>query len=458
MLEKKGRFLLLLFSISISVALLVMSLGIVDVIKDVYSSSMKAVAEGQDIYIMSNTDSVYFSDSDFDKTNIENIKKELKITGVINKDDEVNYVDVRGRKDFEGHILEGEFEYEDEPYCVVSNRIAEQRNLKIDSKIKIAINGQDIKFIVKGICTDEGVFYSNKETQFTIIVPYCYLDNLLDADGSYNYMTAQIKGDDQKEAIEKFNDENENVTASKLYDTVSINDRISTFSTALYIMLSIVVVISCIIIYGAFKLIITERITTIGTFMSLGATKRKIENILFLESLLYGVFGAVIGIILGEVGLIVVNYFVSPLAKYGIHEKYQVRVEYILAGAIFALLLSIISAMFPIFGIRKFQVKDIILNRTSDVRGSGIVKFIIGLILLIVGIVGFVGNGEWAINISFISTIALFIGVIMIYPKIIEWITRILTRIFRRNAISFLALNNVQSSKLLIANTTASSN
>lgn len=452
MLEKKGRFILLLFSISISAALLVMSLGIVDVIKDVYSSSMRAVAEGQDIYIMSNTGSVYFSDNDFDKTDVKNIEKELKITGVINEDDEINYVDVRGRKKFDGHIVEGKFEYKDEPYCVVSNRIAEKKNLKIDSKVKIAINGQDILFVVKGIGTDEGLFYSNKETQFTVIVPYCYLDNLLGADGSYNYMTAQIKGDNQKEAIDKFNDENEKVMASKLYDAISINDRISTFSTALYIMLSIVVVISCIIIYGAFKLIITERITTIGTFMSLGATRKKIQKILFLESFLYGISGAAIGIIIGEIGLIVVNYFASPLAKYGIHEKYQVRMEYIFAGVIFALLLSIVSAMFPILGIRKFQVKDIILNRTSDVRTSGMVRFIIGVIFFGLGIVGFIGKGDWAINISFISTIALFTGVIMIYPKLIEWITKYLARVFRKSAISFLALNNVQSSKLLIGN------
>lgn len=452
MLEKKGRFLLLLFSISISAALLIMSLGVVDVIKDAYSGSMKAVTERQDICIISNADSVYFSDKDFDKSDIENIKKELKITGAINKDDEVNYVDIRGRKEFDGHLLEGEFKYENKPYCVVSKRIAEQKNLKINSKIKIAINGQNINFVVKGICADEGLFYNNKETQFAIVIPYCYLNNLLGAGSSYNYMTAQIKGKEQKKTIEKFNDENEKVTASKLYDATSINDRISTFSTALYIMLSIVVVISCIIIYGAFKLIITDRIVTIGTFMSLGATKKKIQNILFLESFLYGVFGAAIGIIMGEIGLIIVNYFISPLSKYGIHEKYQVRVEYIVAGAMFALILSIISAMFPIFRIRKFQIKDIILNRTPKVRNNGIVKFIIGLIFFIVGIVGFVGEGEWAINMSFISTIALFIGVIMIYPKLIEWIIKALTRLLKKSTISFLALNNIQSSKLLTGN------
>ena len=72
MTEKKGRFLLLLFSIAVSTALFVFSLGAVDVILMGYEDTIRNMSDGKDISISSNTEDVFFSEEDFDAAGLKN--------------------------------------------------------------------------------------------------------------------------------------------------------------------------------------------------------------------------------------------------------------------------------------------------------------------------------------------------------------------------------------------------
>ena len=87
MTEKKGRFVLLIFSIMVSTALFVFSLGAVDVILDGYEDTLKNAADGKEIGIQSNTADVYFDENDFDAANLTGFEGRLNAIGVINKDD-----------------------------------------------------------------------------------------------------------------------------------------------------------------------------------------------------------------------------------------------------------------------------------------------------------------------------------------------------------------------------------
>ncbi|MGL5352364.1 MAG: ABC transporter permease, partial [Clostridium sp.] len=88
-----------------------------------------------------------------------------------------------------------------------------------------------------------------------------------------------------QDSINEFNDNNTKYEASELFNEAAVKSQMNSITMILYIMLLIVVVMSSIIIYGSFKLTITERLSIIGTFLSQGATKRTIEKILYLESI-----------------------------------------------------------------------------------------------------------------------------------------------------------------------------
>jgi ABC-type antimicrobial peptide transport system permease subunit len=143
-------------------------------------------------------------------------------------------------------------------------------------------------------------------------MPYEYMNERMGANGKYNFITA-VTDTDSVKFVEEFNENNKAVKSESLSDLSMYRSMLDSTETTVYLMFAIVCIICCIIIHGAFKLIITERMTVIGTFMSQGATKNKIQNILLMESLLYGIVGGIVGVALGEVILYFVNKVASPL-------------------------------------------------------------------------------------------------------------------------------------------------
>ena len=132
MTEKKGRFVLLILSIALSTALLVACTGLVDVIKDGFTSQLTEMSEGQDIYVVNNSDNPYFTEQDIDTSNLENIVGRLETVGVISENEKIRYVSISGRKSYDKSIIEGEMNYEDNSAsCMISKRIADERDINI---------------------------------------------------------------------------------------------------------------------------------------------------------------------------------------------------------------------------------------------------------------------------------------------------------------------------------------
>ena len=455
MTEKKGRFILLIFSIMISTGLFVFSLGAVDVILDGYEDTLKNAADGKEIGIRSVTDEVYFSEEDFDAANLTGFEGRLTAVGVINKDDKITYVTLMGKKNTDKYIQEGSMPKDSsEAVCAISDRTAKKRELNIGDSIEIAIGGEKVSFTVKAICAPNGDFYSDSSTDFSMVVPYEYMNSLMGAGGKYNYMTAVTNEKESVKAADSFNEVNERVKATSLTDLSTEKEMTDSFVSTVYIMFAIVCIICCLIITGAFKLIISERMSVIGTFMSQGATKNKIEHILLAESFMYSLFGAVFGVGLGELILFAVNRMTSPLREYGIYMSFHVRPSLIISGILFAVIISMISAWLPARSVRKLPAKDVILGRLEVKHKKGNLRFIAGILMLAFSIACVFIKAGWTEELSFLILAVSVMGLILMLRKFLKLLSGALARAFKDNTVGFLALNNVKSSKLLRANIT----
>ena len=454
MLEKKGRFFLLIFSIMISTALLVFSLGTVNVIIDGYTDTLKSSADGKDVGIFSNTEEVFFDENDFDAAGLKNIEGQLSTTGVMVEDEEITYIDIVGRKDCNKYLTEGNIpEGSNEPICVISDRIADERDLKVGSTIEMKVNGEPQTFTVKAISAPKGFFYEDNKMYFGILVPYEFMNEFMEAGGKYTFMRAECDGDSVK-ASDKFNDANENIKSQSLTDLSAYKTMMSSIESVVYLMFGIVCVVCCIIIHGAFKLIITERMTIIGTFMSQGATRKKISHILLMESFLYGLIGSLFGVVIGEFILYGITRYTSPMAEYGIYMPFHIRPSLIIIGIIFAIAMCVISAWMPIRSVKKLPVKDVILNRLETKHKNGNIRFIIGCLLLAVAVMGAYIDAEWTERISVLLLFAAIIGVGMLLRKLLKYVAGALSNVFRKQTSVFLALHNIKSTKLLRSNIT----
>lgn len=466
MLEKKGRFLLLLVAITISTGLLVASTGLVNIILDSFISPQLEAFENKEIMISSSDESEkFFSDEGMSTAGLDkdSILKEIYVMGNIiddagTDDETILNVPIRARnvKDINSSIIiQGDLKDFNGQSCIISERTAKEKKLKLHDHLDIVIGGVSKSFEIVAISGAQGAFYADEKTSFTVFVPYEYLSSDLGMSGKYNTILADSSEKTMNEGIEKFNKNNTSFTADKLYDEDDIKSQMNTVTSILYIMLIVVVIMSSIIIYSSFKLIITERLTTIGTFLSQGATVSKVKSILYLESLIYGIFGGVLGNVLGVAGLYIINRLISPLKDYGIYGKVTIEPYYIITGMIFAIILSFISSYVPVRRISRLQVKDVILNDVRISKTIGWKKFIVGMAFIIISLIlYFIFNNNLG-NFTIVLIAASLIGIILAYPKVIDILSKGIYRLLRgrsRNVV--YAVNNLRTSKILLGNIT----
>ncbi|MBR6171838.1 MAG: ABC transporter permease [Eubacterium sp.] len=450
MFEKKGRFFLLLFSIAISTALLVASAGVVDIVVD--SINDQNASQGlSDVRIVSNTDNPYLAPEDVPTDSLKDMVPELMVTGIKNDGEKNRYVSLRGRLNYEGRMTEGNADFiregaSGEPSCIISQRVAEHDGLKTGDSITLFLSGEEISFRIAAISANEELFYADKPEAFNLIIPYGYLNEKLHAGGKYNCIYANVTSGTVDDFISAFNGANTELNAMSMKSEIFTD---SSISIGLYAMMAIVVIVSAIIIYGVFKLILAERMTVIGTFMSQGATRKKIERIIRMEGLLYGLIGGAIGCALGETLLFFINRMTSPLAEYEIYTPFSINVTWILIGMAFSVVLSVASAYFPVRAVRKLEAKDVILNRVEAKPGRVMGKRIAGCVLIALSMTVFFLQGDAKSSMAPIGFAAAYAGIVLITPSIVKGITYLLSKAFRNNTTVYLAMNNIHSSKLL---------
>jgi putative ABC transport system permease protein len=161
---------------------------------------------------------------------------------------------------------------------------------------------------------------------------------------------------------------------SKAYPRYSVREPVdkaererfaSGIKTPLLLMTIMVLFMSVFIIYSSFKVITVERMPTLGTFRSIGATRKTTDFVLLLETFLYGVIGGICGCLLGLGILSLMTDLMAYNAWAGIRMKTEIHFEtlHMVSAFLLAVALSFVSALIPIIRVSKIPVKDIVLNK-----------------------------------------------------------------------------------------------
>ncbi|WP_172674754.1 ABC transporter permease [Cellulosilyticum ruminicola] len=450
---------MLLIAIALSTGLFVGSLGVTDVATYTVTKTALETADGKEVSIISDTENPTFKLSSIKQDTIESLNPQIYTKATSGKDDELS-ITIYGRENeyinTDRIINQVDLTHFVGKKVIISKRISEVYGWNIGDTFELKLsNNKKFEVEVYAITSNEGIFYSDQKNNFTVITPYKWIASKIGMQGGYNYLTANSVKGKISDTVEIFNDQNRRFKATALYNEESIASYVGQLTSVFYAMLVIIVLISAIIIYSSFKLIITERLTVIGTFLSQGATKSMIKRILYIESILYAIIATIVGDAIGRLIVQVANYMMSPLREYGIIEELNFNEEYYIAGLIFAVVLSVASSFIPILNINKLQIKELILNNVSDTKDIKWLKSIIGII--IVGGIAVVNmsNDPGIKSLSPIFIILATAGVIMLMPKVISTISNL---VFKRTKgmipIASIAFNNVSTSKILLGNIT----
>ncbi len=461
--EKKGRTMLLLISISISAALLVASLGSVKALLGTLSTQVKGNLGEFNIVLSppQNSETNLFKPVDINNMDGNKSFKAITIGGYLGNDNEKEFT-LTGTtlSDFNNFskmqiLKKSQLEPFTGKKLIISEKTSEKLKVKLGDNLKLNILGKEENYQIVAISSNKGLFFTDKEKEFTLITPEENLFSIYGEKNKYSTELASVNSKDLAVWVKDFNEKNKDnkIVATQLYDEKQIEQQLNMIKMPLYFMLAIVLLMTTFIIYSSFKLIITERLPVIGVFLSQGATKGKIVLILLKESLVYGILGGIIGDLLGGGLTSLIAYYGNPLKQFGVKATTEFFPPYFIAGFIFAVMLSILSTIIPILSIRKLPVKDVILNTLSTSNKISLKTTITGVILIIIAAtLHFLGSSIH--NVGALPSLFLaFLGIIFVIPKIVEIVTYPIVRLLRNiNGLSMLSFNNVRTSKVLINN------
>lgn len=456
-LEKKGKFILLLFAILISTSLFIASIGVTDVMINNYTESYTQVMENREVSIVSNTDNSLFSLNSVNLKGVKDIIPQLEFKGWYKKDLSNSTVTLLGRKkeniSYNNATEEKALVNFDGAECIISKRVSAELNIHENDIINVIINNEKIQFKVHGIYLNEGIFFGDTNEAFNVIVPYEYLCNKFNISQKYNKVIAAKANSTVNDSINEFNNVNKDVKAETSFSNQEgMLNAIKEGRTVCFALLAIVMLLSAVIISSSFKLIIVERMPVIGTFFSQGATKKNIIFVLLAESSLVGIVGGLLAFLVGVGVIYGASYILSQHKDYGIAVNPQIPIYYFLLTIVFGVLLSVLSSILPILQIRKLCIKDVILGALNTNTRIGPKKMILGLVFIVLSVTVTFIKIDGMVSVS---SLLLILGVALVFPKFIDFIV-ISIYIFLKDKtpIVALALNNIRTSKELLNNIT----
>ncbi|MCX7708626.1 MAG: FtsX-like permease family protein [Clostridia bacterium] len=470
--EKKLRTALILFSITISAALFFASSATTDSMVKMYTDQIKKFYGESEIIIEAKdtAPSRYFN-----PTLPQEYKSHLQYsvglfsgTGIYKykrsgaKDENVSInlrgIDWKDQQIISKVTLASEFEVD--PFqgkkIVISKKTADKYGLEIGKTLELMIEGTKYKFLISGIAQMTGPFTDDGRSHFAI-VPMEILSSIYDQKGNVSTIYIKTLNSVEKQWIIK------GLTASMkkqhVRETISQSDlqeQTGGVTVALSMALVLVLFMSVFIIYTSFKVITTERLPVIGTFRSIGATRKVTDFVLLGESVAYGVIGGLLGSGLGIGILYLIAKATTPTWDPGYKTSVQFTSAQLITSFLMAVILSLLSSLIPILKVSRIPVKEIVLNKIEkNQKGSKIWKPILGIIFLLAAFfVPPVAKGDPGILMDTVCTLLSIAAVILLLPYLVRGFVAVFERlyiyIFGNEGV--LAVKNLRNNKNLLNN------
>ena len=451
--ENVGRTTLIMLSLFVvSILVAIITLGILFIIMMSDASSNLASFEYQ---IQSTTGEYILNDVVNEVKNEFNIlaMPEMEYGYLIDKEGnyittELDGLQVRDAIDFKFiNINEDNVEL-NENETIISSKLAKNFDLKEGNEFEYY--GRDgrknilkVKYIVPSLTSLTPVeIVTNEET---------YLKILDEDEISYVMLFGTYKGDNSEinNDIDKFemkcglnfykNEESTfEIIVSYLYPAVIIG--ILVFAVIFVSLNSIV------------KIIINERVSTIGTFRSIGATKKQVVKMLILEMLMYTVIPAILGACIGILATKGMSSIIEMMLRsFGSSEKidltkyiFPVSAITVIVTVLFQMILSIMELL----KVSKMSIKDSIFNKHTSIYKYSDTKIILGLFFLCIGIITIVKYTQLTYWYCLIGILSVFISIALIVPTVSKWLIKVLEK--SKNPIIAMTTNTLKNSSLQI--------
>lgn len=474
-LEKKFRAFIIIFSITLSSALFFASSGLSGSMSSMYEAQMKMQTGKADLIIVPDKQSpsstfklraeplegVDFTVGEMSAGGIyklsaneakaSKVKSEnLHIRGFNLKELEefnpVNFSEKAVGKAFEGNCI------------ILSKLFADKYGFSVGDSINIEVNNKNRILIVWGISRPTGIFqHSPQSDTMTALMPIDTLSSFFNLRG--RVQTAYVvleEGAEMPAVKEGLSRMYPRYTVREPFSTEEIESYMQFIVVPLFLMTTMVLFISIFIIYSTFKVITVERLPVIGTFRSIGATRRMTDIVLIGESFTYGLIGGVLGNILG-VGVLYLVTSIMAADPYNGNMNVSIKYNFaqMLAAFMLAIVVALVSSWIPISKASKIPIKELVLNIEQKKSVKKIWKKYAGIIMLILSLVlPQVAPKSLALPVNVFCMLITTVAVIICVPYITKYFLRIFEKLygFVFGNEGILAVKNLNGNKNILNN------
>ena len=443
--EKKFRSFLIIFAIALGGALFMTSSRLSSSIGDMYMDQITAYMGDVDlqIYLTEKSPTATISMAKCKEvlgSDAEAIVPLSYTAGEYKKPGEPDqYVNITGMN-FDDYLsinqlvlAEGSVEHiTAENPIVVSKETAQTLGVKLGDTIDLKIAGASRKVTIVGLAEGKGMFIQ-ENGYIQGLMPFDRVSKFLKANGKPNNINIKLgDGVDIKGAMEKLQEVYKNYGVMQIVDEKELYDQLSMITDPFMLMTCIVIFMSIFIIYSSFKVIMLEKLPTIGTFRSVGASKGIMNAVLLLEATFYGLFGGIfacglgVGCLYGLSGLMI-----QMMMGGGVEMNIVIPPTTFVLTFLLAMVMALVSTIIPIMSVSKISLKDIILNNRPHKSRTYLKTTLLGIVLIVLGfILPAIMPKEINMVGAVLGLLAMAIGIIKILPLFVFVCSEILGHVF----------------------------
>ncbi len=465
----KGRSLLVIISLIVATAVLILNVTLGDEIANKYEQTLKSVYGESDVGITIKEgknltdmlakelvlDKLNLGNTELDTLLISNVEGFAKINGE-GKPTMIKGMDLQDAYRMD-EFCKNSIELTDNQ-LVVNGKCSEKYNIHKGDTITFTYGDKDYKMEVVEVVANYRL------TSIEEDYPY-FISNLTTANKMLEYgegsgleLYVDVKDNEKiKEFVSYFKAHNQTISCEELVNRESLEDAITSITSMLTIILVIVIIMIFFVVGSLNKLVIAERVPVIGTFRSVGATKRRMNLILIGENVVYGLIGGIIGSAAGYVlNTMVAKTFITTKGVELSTDKAGIKWGVYLGGILFAILLEVVISLKTILRANRKPIKEIIFNVQSTRYKINKKKSYFGLGLIMIALILQLTNSDSMFMTSLVAMAILMIGCAFLVPVWLRFISKGSTILLRKMGWSsgVLASRNIGYNKTIISSST----
>ncbi|MBM7713658.1 FtsX-like permease family protein [Siminovitchia sp. FSL H7-0308] len=460
--EKKFRTLILLLSIFLSTAVLFAGLSLNSVINETYSKMLQGVYGNTNIVLKKNGDAPFYAPSDImlDSVSIGQRIDQLYMNGKwksADKDVRVSLcgMNVEQAKDAElvSPLRQLDGYGSDETMIMISQKTASDYGLNLGDAIEIEHSLGNETFTIGAISETNGIFYS-ETGQILLVTSLDELNRIYGMDKAVNQTLIQVPKDELDKAINTLADQNVHFTVQQTNAADTLVRDEETFQITMMLAIIIIVLISAYVISTLSKLILAERMPVIGTFRSIGFSKRMMNRVILLEFFVYGLLGSTLGVVFAYIILPYTASIFNEYKEYDVKLVTDLPLSQLTIAYLFGLLFPVGINFLRIHKANSTPLKDLILNTQHVSQQHSRITTMIGISFLGAAFILYYLNNTDHLLMAIFSVLCLFISIVLLTPRMLNGLSNLFHLFVKqtRSGNLILSTKNIANNKIVSNN------